>query len=308
MTQPIAQTVRDLPLPPGLKIVEVNGASLAYQERGSGEPVVFVHGSISDVTIWEPQLAPVGERYRGIAYSRRYAWPNEDLADGARDTMQPHVADLLALLRGLDAHPAHLVGNSFGAFICLRAAMQEPAAVRSLVLEEPPLVPLLVGAPPAPARILRSLVRHPLPTVGALRFGAQTLAPVGKLIKAGEIEASIERFARGVLGDEAYDRLPEAVWAHMRANASTHVGQFIADGGFEPIAEAEIRSVTAPSLIVTGANSPVFLRRMAALLRSLLPNSSSFEVPSASHVMHLENPTALNPVLLRFLAEAESPQ
>ena len=301
------QTVRGLAVPADLKSAELGGARLAYVERGSGQPVVFVHGSISDLTIWEPQLGPVGESYRAIAYSRRYAWPNEDLPSGEKDMMQPHVDDLLAFLRAVDAYPARLVGNSWGAFICLRAAIQEPAAVRSLVLEEPPLVPLLIGAPPAPAQIVKSLLRHPLATGGVMRFGAQTLAPVGKLIKAGEIAASIERFARGVLGGEAYDRLPDEARAHMRANASTHVGQFVADGGFEPITEAEIRSVTARSLIVTGADSPVFLRRMGALLASLLAKSSRFEVPSASHVMHLENPTAFNPVLLRFLADADSP-
>lgn len=33
---------------------------------------MFVHGSLSDLTIWELQLAPVGERHRAIVYSRRY--------------------------------------------------------------------------------------------------------------------------------------------------------------------------------------------------------------------------------------------
>lgn len=97
--------------------------------------MVFVHGSISDLTTWKRQLPAVGETYRAIAYSRRYAWPNEDLPSGARDTMGPHVRDLLDFLRVVDAHPAHLVGNSWGAFICLVAALREPAAVRSLVLE-----------------------------------------------------------------------------------------------------------------------------------------------------------------------------
>jgi pimeloyl-ACP methyl ester carboxylesterase len=46
--------------------------------------------------------------------------------------------DLLALLRKLDASPAHLVGNSSGAYIALVFAMQHPEAVRSLVLGEPP--------------------------------------------------------------------------------------------------------------------------------------------------------------------------
>jgi pimeloyl-ACP methyl ester carboxylesterase len=179
---------------------------------------VFVHGSLSDLTIWELQLAPVGERYRAIAYSRRYAWPNENLPSEAKDMMLPHVEDLLALLRAVHAYPAHLAGNSWGAFICLRAAIQEPAAVRSLVLEEPPLVPLIIGAPPAPSHILRSLLRHPLVTLSVLRFGAGTRTAVGKLIKAGDIEGSIMRFARGVLGEQALAELP-------RRASPAHAGQ-----------------------------------------------------------------------------------
>ena len=294
-----------LPLPADLKTVEINGAGLAYREQGSGEAVVFVHGSISDLTIWEPQLAPVGERYQAIAYSRRYAWPNRDLPFGAKDTMQPHVDDLLAFLRAIDGHPAHLVGNSWGAFICLRAALQEPSAVRSLVLEEPPIVPLIIGAPPAPSQILRSLLRHPLVTLDVLRFGAGTLAAVGRLIKAGDTERSIMRFARGVLGEQALTQLPEEIRAHMLANASTHLGQFLADGGFEAITEPEIKSVNTPVLVITGAQSPVVLPRLAELLAALLPNSQRLEVPSASHFMHLENPNAVNAGLLRFFAQVK---
>ena len=296
------ETARGLALPPDVKTADVAGARLAYLERGSGQPVVFVHGSISDLTIWEPQLGPIGESYRAIAYSRRYAWPNQDLPWGEKDTMQPHVDDVLAFLRAVDAYPAHLVGNSWGAFICLRAAIQEPAAVRSLVLEEPPLVPLITGAPPAPAQILKSLLRHPRVTVTTLRFAAGTVAPVTKLIKAGDVDASISRFAQGVLGRQAVDQLPEEVRAHMRANASTHVGQALADGGFEPITESDIASVGTPALVITGANSPAMFRRLAELLASLLPNSRTVEVPAASHAMHVENPTVVNDALLRFLA------
>jgi len=40
-------------------------------ERGTGEPVVFVHGSASDYRTWHSQLDELGQRYRTIAYSRR---------------------------------------------------------------------------------------------------------------------------------------------------------------------------------------------------------------------------------------------
>jgi len=53
-----------------------NGVELHYVELGEGEPVVFVHGSLSDGSFWNPQLRFFGEKYHVIAYSRRYNQPN----------------------------------------------------------------------------------------------------------------------------------------------------------------------------------------------------------------------------------------
>lgn len=304
MADSATHTARGLPVPADVKSADIGGASLAYIERGAGPPVVFVHGSISDLTAWGPQVEAIGSRYRAIAYSRRYAWPNEDLPPGAKDMMQPHVEDLLTFLRAVDAHPAHLVGNSWGAFIALRAAMQAPDAVRTLVLEEPPLVPLVTGAPPSPARIAASLVRRPRLTLSTLKFAQGTVAPMTKLVKAGQIEASVDRFAQGVLGADAMASFPAEARAHMRANSATHVGQAIADGGFEPITEAEIAKVRVPSLVVTGTRSPDMFQRLGAHLASLLPNSRRLEVPAASHVMHLDNPDVVNSAILEFLEHA----
>src|SRR5215472_1387333 len=190
--------------------------------------------------------------------------------------MGPHIRDLLALLHALDADPAHLVGNSLGAFICLKAAVREPLAVSSLVLEEPPLVPLITGVPPGPGRILGSLVRHPLVTV-ALMSVAVGMQQLGRMIRAGEVESSVLLFARSVLGDEAFERLPE-----------------------------EVRSIRVPALIVTGAQCPPWLPRLARLLSTLLPDGRGLEVPSATHFMHLQNPAAVNAGLLRFLSDVNT--
>jgi pimeloyl-ACP methyl ester carboxylesterase len=106
--------------------VVVDGATLAYRERGEGRTVVFVHGSASDLRTWEQQVPAIAESHRAIAYSRRYARPNGDIAPGVDDQMSPHVDDLVAFLRAIDAAPAHLVGHSRGAFICLLTAIRQP--------------------------------------------------------------------------------------------------------------------------------------------------------------------------------------
>lgn len=303
MTHPQLATVRGLPVPSDVRTVEIEGATVAYRESGTGEPVVFVHGSISDLTTWDAQIPAIGSGYRAIAYSRRYAWPNDDLPTGEPDLIGRHVTDLLAFLRAVDARPAHVVGNSFGAVVALTAAIREPSAVRSLVLEEPALAALVVGAPPTPRRILRSLVRRPLLTLSMLRFGATTLLPATRLAHRLDVDQSIAAFARGVLGNQEYAALPEKIRRHMTANSGTHLGQLLAGGGFEPISEAEIRSVTTPALLVRGARSPGNFRRLAHLTASLLPDAREVDIPDASHGMHFENPSAVNTAILSFLTD-----
>ena len=120
--------------------IEVNGTLLSYVEQGDGEPLVLVHGSISDYRSWSGQVAFFAQRYRVIAYSRRYHWPRPWTGSGPEFAAELHAADLAALLAGLRAAPAHLVGSSYGALTSLACAVRNPAIVRSLTLAEPPML------------------------------------------------------------------------------------------------------------------------------------------------------------------------
>src|SRR4026209_460995 len=100
-------------------MVHVNGLDLELVEQGSGIPVVFSHGSASDMRYWEPQRAVFADRYRFVAYSHRFhgrgRWPAA--ADGSAEA---DAAGLVELIRSLGAGPVHLVG--FSSAIALRAA------------------------------------------------------------------------------------------------------------------------------------------------------------------------------------------
>ena len=193
----------------GVRTADVNGAALAYREQGEGEPVVFVHGSADDLRSWEQQLPAIGASYRAIAYSRRYARPNEDIASGADNQTLPHVDDLVALLRVLGAAPAHLVGHSWGGFICLLAAIRHPQLVRSLVLGEPPVLTLFTSMQPRPTELLRLFVRRPGTAFVILSFAARTAVPAERAFRRGDDEAAFLKMSHGVLGKEAYERLSE---------------------------------------------------------------------------------------------------
>lgn len=208
----------------GLEHVEVNGVRLAYVQRGAGEPVVFVHGGISDLTIWDPILEPLSRGYRAIAYSRRYAWPNEPILEGVADTIAQHARDLASLIETLELGPANLVGNSWGGFVCLVVARDRPDLVRRLVVQEPPVIPLFLGAPPSPLALLKTLITRPRTGRALAGMIFNGMQPTQAALKRGAVEESIEIFVRRVaLGDAGYDELPEWVKRHMRLNSGTHV-------------------------------------------------------------------------------------
>lgn len=284
-----------------VRTATVNGTTLAYREQGEGEPVAFVHGSISDLRTWDQQLPAVGRSYRAIAYSRRFARPNADIDPGADDPMLPHVEDLAAFLRATDAAPAHLVGNSWGAFICLLAAVRHPDVVRTLVIEEPPVLPLfgLSLAARAP-QLLRLLATRPRTALAILRFGAGTIAPLQKAFRRGEDDRAMRIFAQGVLGEEPFERLPEARKEQIRENLSALRAQVLG-AGLPPLGDDDVRGIRAPTLLVTGEFSPPFLLRLTDRLEELLQVVERVEVPGASHLMHEENAPALNEAIVGFL-------
>lgn len=67
-----AQSPASLPL----RSMRGHEVTLHYVALGNGEPVVLVHGGLEHYRAWSAQLAPLATRYRVIAYSRRYNFPN----------------------------------------------------------------------------------------------------------------------------------------------------------------------------------------------------------------------------------------
>lgn len=280
--------------------VDVGCSRFECVERGDGEPIVFVHGSAGDHRTWQHQLTEFGSQFRAIAYSRRYHWPNQKIGDGVDYSMNEHVDDLQAFIATLGVAPVHLVGHSYGAFVCLLLAMRQPQLVRTLVLAEPPVLTLFVSIPPKPMQILKLLVTRPRTAVAIVKFGAAGIGPATAAFRRGDMEAGMRIFGTAVLGREAFHRLSESRSSQVRDNLIK--AEFLGSG-FAPLDADRVRGVNRPTLLVTGQRSPRLFHRLTDRIQELLPHAQRIEIPAASHMMHEDNASAYNAAVLSFLAE-----
>ena len=131
-----------------------NGVKIRYAVAGEGEPIVLVHGWMSDATMWgmdaarNPKLDPP-PGFRVIALDCRGHGQSDKPHDRALYGTEMAM-DVVRLMDHLKIPKAHLVGYSMGAFIVGKIAAAHPDRVISAVYGGQ--VPLVVGAPPSGSR------------------------------------------------------------------------------------------------------------------------------------------------------------
>ena len=130
-----------------LQQINTGNGVFHYKEKGTGDPVIFIHGSLSDYRGFEPQLEPFSINNRAIVYSRRYNFPNENTAVLTNFSAETEADDLAAIVKTLNLEPVHVVGHSFGALTAAVFAKKYPSLTRTVTLSEPPIMTWLADIP-----------------------------------------------------------------------------------------------------------------------------------------------------------------
>jgi pimeloyl-ACP methyl ester carboxylesterase len=112
--------------------VQLGAVKTWYDEHGEGEPLVLLHGGLVDTRFFEPNLAPLAEKFHVYMPERRGHGHTPDVEGPI--TYQLMTDDTIAFLETVVGKPADLVGHSDGAFIAMSVAMQRPELVNRLVL------------------------------------------------------------------------------------------------------------------------------------------------------------------------------
>lgn len=247
--------------------------------RGTGPPVLALHGIGGSADSFREQLAGLGDTHQVIA------WDAPGYARSADPDPQPALRDYAssaaALLNRLGRAPAHVIGVSWGGVIATRLALDFPETVRGLVL---------AGSSRGSGRTARGAAAMSrrgaeLAGTGAAAFAAarapRLLAPD---VPPGLVETVTANMATAI-------RLPGYAYAAASMAATDH-----------STAVADLR---VPTLVVVGEHDAITGSTESEALAQAVPGARLVVIPGAGHAANQERPKLVNDHLRAFFAEVE---
>ncbi len=269
-------------IPDGIKTIEVDGYDMAYQETGSGIPLVLIPGSLSDYRTWDTQVPDFSKAYRTIAVSPRHHYPEKWNGIGDDYSVALHAADVAAMIKKLNLGKVHLLGHSRGGSIAVTVASRSPEVIRTLILEEANMEPLMPETAEKQKRTTEAEVRQ-------------------RGVRANLATGNREKAAREWVASMG------GVWEKVQEGTQKNIVENIeiaaADSGDRgKFSCADIQKFNFPILLLNAMQGQKLYSDMNVAMRQCKPDiPAPIIVPNTGHNMHRENPAAYNKVVLDFL-------
>jgi pimeloyl-ACP methyl ester carboxylesterase len=262
-----------------LQSVDVLGLRVAVRRRGKGEPVLLVHGGMSDSREWGLQVEDLARDHDVIAVDLLGCGGSADPPE--EFDLGDHAHLLAATLDALGVSSAHVFGHSLGSVLALALYREHPGSVRSLVLAG-----AYAGwAGSLPPEEVRSRIRMVLETLErpVEEWGSPFLATVhGVGAPAEVVDASM------------------AILRDVRPEASRHLVLAVAQADLREM----LPSVTVPVLLIYGQSDERAPAAVADQLHAGIPGSRLVMLPGAGHAVHIEAPEEFNAAARAFLRRA----
>ncbi len=267
------------------KSILVEGLQTGYLEAGHGDPVVLLHGGEFGASAdlgWENNIAALAEHYRVLALDMLGFGQSAKVID-FNDGRGMRIRHMARFCDALGVSSAHFVGNSMGA-----VNMFVDATSEAPVLPACSLVMICGGG-----EIQRN--EH---SAALYDYDATLLA--------------MRRIVEALFFDSAYP--DDEAYVQRRYESS------IAPGAWEALAAARFRRpgleppplpsskraydrIAVPTLVVEGAGDKLLPGGWAAEIAKQIPGARSAVIERAGHCPQIEQPDAVNELLVEFLGD-----
>lgn len=259
--------------------LNLHGANIAYDEAGTGHPLLLVHAGIANRHMWDPVWDSLAAHYRVIRPDLRGF--GESIAATEPFT---NWHDLARLLRALDAVPAHVIGVSSGGGASLDLALAEPYKVNRLVL----VAPGLAGWDWAES----------------LKADWEAEEAAWQRGDLDEVAwANVRMWVDGpVRGGPAPTELRQAVFDMYRPALQLQKVEGAVDSdALEPKSSGRLGEIAAPTLVIVGELDQPDMMKVGEHLAREIPDARVVAMPGVSHLPPMEAPEEFVRIVTDFL-------
>jgi 3-oxoadipate enol-lactonase len=265
------------------KTVQVNGLRFRVRLDGpAGAPwLVFSNSLLTDLTLWDDQVAAFGGSYRILRYDQRGHGGTE--IPSSPTNLDELAADAAALMRHFGVAGAVFAGVSMGAATALLLASREASLVTAVVASDGQ-----AGTAPGGAAMWQERIDF------AATNGMDAVA-----------EATLARwFTRQSqeAGHPSLGRLRDMI-RHTPREGFSACARALQAYEFR----AALPTLRQPVLLIAGAQDGAMPRTMRAMAEAI-PDCGFVEIPNAGHLPGIEAPAAFNAAMGAFLRERASPK
>lgn len=270
--------------------VDIDGVRVHYQEKGTGTPLILIHGFTSSTYSWKDVFEPLSKNFRVIALDLKgFGFSGKPDGDYTRRAQSKLVAHLLDYLK---IDKAWLCGNSMGGEVALNLALQSPRRVAGLILVDSGGVEVPGSASLAPHYLLTPVVGRVL-TALALRSD--------KLVREGLLKSFYD--PAKVTNDRVanYYRPLRTRGGQLAAlRARTQADEF-------PV-EQDLPKIHVPTLIIWGAQDALIPLEAGIKMSKIIKDAKLHIFDNCGHLPQEEMPAQTVNAMKEFIASHTQPQ
>jgi pimeloyl-ACP methyl ester carboxylesterase len=259
--------------------VQINGITIAYNDRGAGLPIVFLHAFPLNRTMWAQQEEALSSQFRVITLDLR--GHGESDAPLWRYTLEQSADDVNALLDQLAIQQAVFAGLSMGGYILFAFYRKYAARVKGLILAD-------------------------TRAQGDTAEGKDGRFQMAQIAYKKGPSAIADMMLLKLLSSTSIQTRPDLVLkvrAMIEGNEISGIAGDLMAMADRPDSVPLLRQITCPTQIIVGELDQATPPSDAILMADHIPNSRLTLIPQAAHLTNLEQPQAFNHIVTTFATE-----
>ena len=281
---PIAEEGRKTAKPRGYSAtIEVNGARIYHEVRGSGPSVFFIAGATGDGGHFERVAELLSDEFTVVTYDRRANSRSPRPSGWESTSTEEQSEDAAQLIEALGLAPAAVFGTSGGAIIGLDLVIRRPDLLRGAILHEPAMLSIL----PDSEEVMGAIQQ-------VVEGGMQRGGPRG----------GMEAFLRFFVGDKTFADVEGQLRERMLDNGENFFGRELHSIGPYHPSDATLANVEVPVTVIAGAETSPLLTEASQWVATHL--NVELKTVSGGHAPYFDRPEemawALRPLLRRKLS------